>query len=134
MLASPPASTVALDASTAECTELLVAGKLDQNGRLASGAAGVAAGGAIAVAGGAAATSAGLAGGMAVASATVVLIPFAALGGAWGMAKMKRAKKENAIKAAMSGCLKERGHEVTGWEKTGRKVAKAVDKSRLAQP
>ena len=109
MLASPPASTVALDASTAECTELLVAGKLDQNGRLASGTAGVAAGGAIAVAGGAAATSAGLAGGMAVASATIDLSPFAALGGAWGMARMKRANKENAIKAAMSGCLRNAG-------------------------
>ena len=84
------------------------------------------------VAGGAAATSAGLAGGAALASATIVLLPFVALGGAWGMAKMKRAKKENAIKAAMSGCLKERGHEVAGWEKTGRKVTRAVNKAGSA--
>ncbi len=128
-LATPPASSAALDASIAECSELLVAGKLDRNGRAGSGAAGAAAGGAVAVAGGAAASSAGLAGGAALASATVVLLPFVALGGAWGMAKMKRAKKEKAIKTAMAGCLQERGHQVAGWEKTGRKVPKAVSKA-----
>lgn len=113
------------DASYAECRQLLVAGKLDQNGRLGSGAAGAATGGALAVAGGAAASSAGLYGGMAVASATIVLLPFVALGGAWGMAKMKRAKKEHAIKTAMTGCLRDRGHEVTSW-------AKAASKARTA--
>jgi hypothetical protein len=55
--------------------------------------------------------------GMALASATIVLLPFAALGGAWGMARMKRAKKENAIKAAMTGCLQEHGYRVAGWSK-----------------
>jgi hypothetical protein len=128
-LATPPASSAALDASTAECSQLLIAGQLDRNGRVGSGAAGAAAGGAVAVAGGAAASSAGLAGGAALASATVVLLPFVAIGGAWGMAKMKRAKKERAIKAAMAGCLQERGHQVTGWEKTGRKVPRAVSKA-----
>ncbi len=127
-LATPPASSAPLDASLAECSQLLIAGKLDRNGRAGSGAAGAAAGGAVAVAGGAAASSAGLAGGAALASATVVLLPFVALGGAWGMAKMKRAKKEKAIKTAMAGCLQERGHQVTGWEKTGRNVPKAVSK------
>jgi hypothetical protein len=52
------------------------------------------------------------------------LLPFAVLGGAWGMAKMKRAKKERAVKTAMAGCLQERGHQVTGWTKTGRKMPK----------
>ncbi len=132
-LAAPPVSSAALDASVAECSQLLVAGKLDRNGRVGSGAAGAAAGGAVAVAGGAAASSAGLAGGAALASATVVLLPFVALGGAWGMAKMKRAKKEKAIKTAMAGCLQERGHAVTGWEKTGRKVTSAVSKASSAR-
>lgn len=130
-LASPPASSAALEASTAECSRLLVEGKLDRNGRVGSGAAGAAAGGAMAVAGGAAASSAGLyGGGVAIASATIVLLPFVALGGAWGMAKMKRAHKEKAIRTLMTGCLKERGHEVTGWEKTGRKVSKEMSKAR----
>jgi len=114
-------SAAAFEAAYAECGQLLVAGKLDRNGRVGSGAAGAAAGGALAVAGGAAATSAGIYTGAAVASATIVLIPFVALGGAFGMARMKRAKKENAIKATMSGCLKERGHEVTSWDKVDKK-------------
>jgi len=121
-LAAPPVSAAEFDATYAECSQLLVAGKLDRNGRVGSGAAGAAAGGALAVAGGAAASSAGLYAGAAVASATIVLIPFVALGGAFGMAKMKRAKKENAIKAAMTGCLKERGHEVASWEKVAKKA------------
>jgi hypothetical protein len=40
------------------------------------------------------------------------------------MAKMKKAKKERAVKTAMAGCLQERGYQVTGWEKTGRKMPK----------
>ncbi len=131
-LATPPASSSALNALVAECRQLLVSGKLDRNGRTGSGAAGAAAGGAVAVAGGAAASSAGLAGGAALASATVVLLPFVVLGGAWGMAKMKRAKKERAINTSMAGCLEERGHHVNGWEKTGRKVPKAVIKTGTA--
>jgi hypothetical protein len=59
---------------------------------------------------------------MAVASATVVLLPFAAVGGAWMMANAKRSKKEKIIQAAMAGCLTERGHTIVGWEKTGKKM------------
>jgi len=66
---------------------------------------------------------------MAVAAATIVLLPFAMVGGAWGMSKMKRAQKEKAIKTALGGCLAERGHDVAGWEKTGRKVPKTATKA-----
>jgi len=126
LLAAPPASTTEFDAAYGECGQLLVAGKLDSSGRLASGAAGAATGAGVAAAGSvAAATAAGYAG-MAVAAATIVLLPFAVLGGAWGMSKMKRAKKEEAIKTAMTGCLKERGYEVASWQKTGRKVPKVA--------
>ena len=55
---------------------------------------------------------------------TIVLLPFVALGGAWGMAKIKRAKKEAAIKQAMSGCLVQRGHNVIDWAKVDRKTRK----------
>ena len=116
----------AFDQAYATCTQLLVAGKLDQNGRLASAAGGAAAGGAGLAIG--TATAAGVAGygGMAVAAATIVLLPFAIVGGAVGMSKIKRAKKEKAIKTAMSGCLKERGYLVEGWSKMSKAEAKAA--------
>jgi hypothetical protein len=132
LLASAPASQATFDAAVSECSALLVAGKLNRDGRLGSAGAGAAAGGAMAVAGGAAASSAGLYGGMAVASATIVLLPFVALGGAWGMAKIKRAKKESAIKQAMSGCLVERGHNVVDWAKVDRKSRKPRPKLAAA--
>ena len=119
------ANPAELDAAVAECRQLMVEGKLDSEGRLASGAAGVAATGATMAAGAAAATSAGLMGGAAIASATVVLLPFALVGGAVGMAKIKRANKERAIKQVMAGCLAERGFTVAGWTKTGKKAVVA---------
>lgn len=116
-LAAPSADVAAFNTALATCKNLYVTGKLDSNGRLASGAAAAAAGGATAVAGGAAAASAGLYAGAAVASATIILIPFVALGGAWGMAKAKRHRKEKAIQKAMNGCLLEHGYQVASWER-----------------
>jgi hypothetical protein len=121
MLAAPPASQAEFQTAVADCHQLLVAGKLDANGRTASGAMGVAAGAGTAVVGGTAAAAVGGYAGLAAASATIVLLPFAVLGGAWGMAKMKRAKKERAIKTALEGCLQERGYQVADWTKAGKK-------------
>ncbi len=115
VLAAPTANQAEFDAAYATCQQLLVAGKLNSSGRAGSAGAGAAAGAATAVAGGAAATSMVPAVGAALASATVVLLPFAILGGAWTMSRVKRAKKERAIKTAMEGCLKERGYHVSGW-------------------
>jgi len=115
-----PADQAKFEAAYADCRQLYVTGKLDRNGRLASGGAGVAAGGAIGAAGTAAATSAGLYGGMAVATATIVLLPVAIVGGALGMAKIKRHKKEKAIQQVMGGCLLDRGYEVASWERAPR--------------
>jgi hypothetical protein len=121
VLAAPPASEAEFDAAYGNCHQLLVAGKLDANGRTASGAAGVAAGAGTAVVGSTAAAAVGGYAGLAAASATIVLLPFAVLGGAWGMARMKRAKKERAIKTALEGCLQERGYEVANWSKVAKK-------------
>src|SRR6476659_4476094 len=107
----------AFDQAYSSCNQLLVDGKLDQNGRTASLGGGAAAGATTAAVGVGTAAAMGGYGGLAVASATIILLPFAIVGGAWGMAKMKRAKKENAIKTAMSGCLEERGYQVAGWSK-----------------
>lgn len=114
-LSAAPLDQRAFDQAYAECSELLVAGKLDQNGRLASAAGGAAAGGAGVAVGSATAVAVAGYGGMAVVAATVVLLPFAIVGGAVGMAKMKRAQKEKAIKTAMAGCLRERGYAIDGW-------------------
>jgi hypothetical protein len=121
-LAVTPASQAEADAAYATCQQLFVAGKLDTNGSMGSAGAGAAAGVATAAGGGAAAAAAGPWAGAALASATVVLLPFAILGGAWGMSRMKRGNKERAIKRAMSGCMAERGFQVAGWAKTGKKV------------
>lgn len=105
------------NAAYADCKQLYVSGKLDSAGRLASGGAGAAAGGAVGAAGTAAAAGAGLYGGMAVMSATLVLMPVAIIGGAVGMAKIKRHKKEQAIQHIMGGCLHDRGYSVASWQK-----------------
>ena len=112
-----PADEAKFDAAYAECRQLYVAGKLDTNGRLASGGAGAAAGGAVGLVGSAGVASAGIWGGMAVASATIVLMPVAIVGGAIGMARIKRHKKEAAIQRVMTGCLHDRGYDVARWAK-----------------
>ena len=114
-LTMPPPSQSEFETAYATCQQLLVGGKLDASGRAHSATAGVGAGAGTAAVGGATAAAVGGYGGLAVASATIVLLPFAILGGAWGMAKMKRAKKERAIKTALAGCLQERGYEVADW-------------------
>ncbi len=45
------------------------------------------------------------------------------------MSKVKRSKKEKAIKTAMAGCLQERGFVVQGWTKTSKAEA-----TRTASP
>ena len=117
-LATPATDQAAFDTAYATCQRLFIEGKLDSSGRAGSAGAGLAAGGATAAIGStAAAATAGYAG-MAVAAATIVLLPFAVLGGAWGLSRAKRAQKERAIKTAMEGCLAERGYQVAGWSKS----------------
>jgi hypothetical protein len=121
------ASQSEFDAAYAACNQMLVAGKLDSAGRSGSAGAGVAAGATTAAVGGSAAAAAGGYAGLAAASATIILLPFAVVGGAWGMSKIKRAKKERAIKTALEGCLRERGFEVAGW-------SKGVKRAVIVQP
>ncbi len=121
-LAAPPAGQApfdqaAFDRALAECTQLLVDGKLNDEGRLASAAGGAAASGAAMAVGTTAAAAVAGYGGLAVLASTIVLLPFAAVGGAVAMSKAKRAKKEKAIKAKMGGCLAERGYQVSEWVK-----------------
>ena len=84
----------AFDRAYAECAQLLVEGKLDRSGRLSSAAGGAAASGAAVAVGGATAVAVAGYAGLAVVAATVVLLPFAAIGGAIGMSKMKREERK----------------------------------------
>lgn len=122
-LANPASSQGEFDAAFATCKQLLVEGKLDRNGRAGSAAAGAGAGAGTAAVGAATATAIGGWSGVALASATVVLLPFAVLGGAWGMSRAKRADKEHAIKTALQGCLHDRGYEVVSWIKAPKSKA-----------
>ena len=123
------ASQAEFEAAYATCNQLFVAGKLDSSGRSGSAGAGAAAGAATAAVGSTAAAAAAGYAGMAVAAATVVLLPFAVLGGAFGMSRMKRTAKEKAIKTAMEGCLAERGYQVAGWSKATKKPVVVQPKS-----
>jgi len=122
-LVAAPADRNGFEAAFSECRQLMADGKLNSDGQLASGGAGAAAGAATAAVGGTAAAVAGGYGGLAVASATVVLLPFAAVAGAWRMAKVRKNKKEKAFQQAMAGCLGERQYPVLGWEPASRKMA-----------
>ena len=126
-----PASQAAFDGAYSECRQLYVAGKLDTNGRLASGGAGAAAGGAVGVIGTSAAVGAGLYAGAAVMAATLVLMPVVIVGGAIGMAKVKRHNKEVAIQRVMTGCLHDRGYAVASWRKAPR--AKPTETAPITQ-
>jgi hypothetical protein len=121
-LATAPVSQAEFDTAYAACQQLLIAGKLDSSGRGVSLAAGAGAGAGTAAIGSTAAAAVGGWSGLAVAGATVILLPFAVLGGAWGMSRAKRAKKERAIKTQLGGCLQERGYVVTDWDKVDRKA------------
>jgi hypothetical protein len=112
-----PFDQAAFDRAQVECAQLLADGKLNDDGRLSSAAGGAAASGAAMAVGTTAAAAVAGYSGLAVLASTIVLLPFAAVGGAIGMSKMKRAKKERIIKAKMGGCLAERGYHVTGWAK-----------------
>ena len=52
--------------------------------------------------------------------------PKLVIGGAIGMAKIKRHKKEVAIQRAMGGCLRDQGYEIASWQKATKVKAAAT--------
>jgi len=116
VMVAPPADAKAYEAQWLACREQVAESAKTGSGRLASAAGGAAAGvgGAVAI-GTSAGASAGMVGAMAAASATVILAPIAAIGGAWGISKIKKTKKEKAIKAATADCMAKSGYSVLKW-------------------
>jgi hypothetical protein len=125
MLDAAVSDQAAFDAAYQSCRVAVIAGKGRSRDTTASAGGGAAAGAATAAAGTAAATTAGGYTGLAVLGATVVALPLVAVAGAWGLAKKKKAKKENRIKAETAACLQENGFAVAGWQPASGAVAKA---------
>jgi hypothetical protein len=67
-------------------------------------------------------------GAMAALGATIIAAPVAALGGAWGIAKIKKTKKERAIKAATAECLAEAGYSVERWRVMSKREVRELTK------
>jgi hypothetical protein len=100
-----------------ECREQVAASSKGSK-RGGSAAAGLAAGAGAGAAGAAATSGATYAtiGGAAAAGAVVIAaVPVLGLAGAWGYSKIKKTKREKAIKAATAECLDRSGYEVAGW-------------------
>jgi hypothetical protein len=127
VMAAPPADAQAYEAQWLACREQVAMTAKNGSGRLASAAGGAAAGvgGAVAV-GTSAGASAGMVGAMAAATATVILAPIAAIGGAWGISKIKKTKKEKAIKAATAECMAKSGYAVDKWRVMSKREVRAL--------
>lgn len=100
-----------------DCREQVAASKGGSK-RGGSAAAGLAAGAGAGAAGAAATSGATYAtiGGAAAAGAVVIAaVPVLGLAGAWGYSKIKKTKREKAIKAATAQCLDQSGYAVAGW-------------------
>ena len=117
VLAATPSDEVAYAAQLETCRDRL-AGRMDKSGRLVSAAAGTAVGVGAGYAAGTAtmAGSAGMIGAAgAAAAAALMVLPVAGLAVAWGISKIKKTKKERAIKSALAECLSEGGYTVDDW-------------------
>lgn len=127
VMAAAPADASAYEAQWLACREQVAATAKQGSGRLASAAGGAAAGvgGAVAV-GTSAGASAGMVGAMAAATATVILAPIAIVGGAWGVSKIKKTKKEKAIKAATADCMARSGYAVEKWRVMSKQEVRAL--------
>jgi hypothetical protein len=117
VLAAAPTDATNYEAQWLACREQVAASIKAGSGRAASTAGGVAAGagGAAAVGAATAGTYATMGGAMAALVATIIAAPIAAIGGAWGISKIKKTKKERAIKAATAECLARAGYSVESW-------------------
>ena len=133
VMAAPPADAQAYEAQWLSCREQVAATAKNGSGRAASALGGAAAGvgGAVAV-GTSAGASAGMVGAMAAASATVILAPIAAIGGAWGISKIKKTKKEKAIKVATADCMAKSGYSVDKWRVMSKQEVRALPAASVA--
>lgn len=129
VLSAPPADAQAYEAQWMACRDQIAADSKKGSERVASAAGGAAVGAGAGVAAGAAASGAtyGTLGAAAAAGAAVLaVVPVFGLAGAWGLSKIKKTKKERAIKEATAHCLTEAGYRVDGWRVMSKKEVRAI--------
>ncbi|HEX8839692.1 MAG TPA: hypothetical protein VF750_04395 [Sphingomicrobium sp.] len=117
VLAAAPTDPAFYEGQVQTCREEVALHTKHGAARGGSAAAGVAAGAGAGVATSAAlpASFASYGGAAAAASLVIMAVPVFALGGAWGLSKIKKTKKERAIKTAMAQCLERSGYSVASW-------------------
>lgn len=124
------ADPAAYEASWLECRNRLVAARDERSGRLVSAGGGAAAGLGAGVAAGAATSGAtyGTIGAAAAAGAAMIaVVPVFGLAGAWGISKIKKNKRERAIKSAMATCMAESGNSVDKWRVMSKREVRALE-------
>jgi hypothetical protein len=128
VLGATPTDAQMYQAQWLTCREEVQASSRHGSGRLASAAGGAVAGaGTFAVASAATAgTYATMRGAMAALGATIIGAPIAAIGGAWGLSKIKKTKKERAIKAATADCLAKAGYSVERWRVMSKREVRSL--------
>ena len=128
-MAAPPADQKAYEAQWLACREQVAANVKGGSGRAASAVGGAAVGAGASVAVGAAASTATYASYGAAAAAlgaTILMAPIAAIGGAWGISKIKKTKKEKAIKVATADCMAKAGYSVDRWRVMSKQEVRAL--------
>ena len=117
VLTTAPTDAQAYEAQWLTCREQVRVSTKNGSERGASAIGGVAAGagGAAAVGAATAGTYATYAGAAAAIGATMIAAPPALVGGAWGISKIRKTKKERTIKAATAECLAKAGYSVDKW-------------------
>lgn len=117
VLTAAPADEQAYESRWLACRDEVRVTTKNGSERGVSAVGGVAAGagGAAAVGAATAGTYAGYAAAGAAIGATIIAAPLALVGGAWGISKIKKTKKEKRIKAATADCLAKAGYSVDKW-------------------
>ena len=129
VLNAAPTDAQAYEAQWLKCRELVASGKHNSSGVGASAAGGLAAGAAATTAVGAAlpATYATMGSAMAAGAATIIAAPVGLVLGAYGLSKVKKAKKEKAVKAATADCMASAGYKVDDWRVMSKREARTLD-------
>ena len=134
VLSAEPSDAKIYEAQWLACREQVAASTKHGSERGVSAVGGVAAGaaGATAVGAATAGTYATYAGAAAAMGATIIAAPIALVGGAWGLSKIKKNKKERAIKAATAECLSKAGYAVESWRVMKKQEVRALPPAPVA--
>ena len=132
-LGMAPADSAAYEAAWLNCRDEVATSLKRPSDRGGSAAAGIAAGAGAGAAGAAAtsgATYATLGGAAAAGAMVIAAVPVLGLAGAWGYSKIRKTKKEKAIKAATAECLARAGYNVAEWRVMSKREVRALAAER----